>query len=651
MNVFDLFAKLSLDSTEYEQGLGEAEKKGSKFGAGLKTAAGVATGALVAATGATVAGTKAFVDGVSAVASYGDNIDKMSQKMNMSAEAYQEWDFVMQHAGTSIESMQASMKTLSNAVETGKDAFEKLGLSQEEIAGMSQEELFGATISALQNVSSETERTYLAGQLLGRGATELGALLNMSADEVSKMKDQAHELGGVLSDSTVKAAAGFQDSLQNMQTSFTGMKNSMLADFLPAFSTTMDGLSKIFSGSDMEGGLAMIEKGITNLASNLVSKAPKIMQIGGTILQALLTSITSNLPVLLNAAVPVIMEVGKGIIAQAPNILSAVMSLIGTIGSSLADPANLTNLLDSALSLVMMISNAISENAPTVIPAIVEIIMQMLTALTDEERLMPLLEAGLSVITSLVQGILKAIPILIRNLPAIISNIVNFLVKSTPLILSAAIELLGGIISAIPEIATELGKQLPVIISTIVSGLGQGFGQIVQVGSNLIKGLWNGISSMKDWIWSKIKDFGGGIVQALKNFFGIHSPSTLFENEIGKNLAYGLGIGFDEALPKTVKGMEKSASDAASDIVDAFNDPLNNMSVDSSFGMGDYTMKATGGFNSTASTEKMLNSFVPAITNAIKDLQMTVPVYIGQSKIDQQVATATARNNVISGGR
>jgi len=649
MNVFDLFAKLSLDSSEYEKGLGDAESKGSKFGSGLKKAAGVTAGALAAATGATIAGTKAFVEGVSSVASYGDNIDKMSQKLNMSATAYQEWDFIMQHAGTSIDSMQASIKTLSSAAETGKDAFEKLGISQEQIASMSSEELFSATISALQGVEDETERTYLAGQLLGKGATELGPLLNMSAEEVANMKEQAHELGGVLSDQTVKDAAQFQDSLQNMQTSFEGMKNSMLSDFLPSFSTTMDGLSKIFSGSDVEGGLKMIEDGIKGLADNLANKAPQILQVGGSILKALLSSITSNLPVLLDAAVPVVLELANGIIAEAPNILSAVLSLIGTIASSIADPANLQNLLDSALTLVMMISDAVATNAPTVIPAVVEIIMQMLTALTDESTLMPLLQAGLSVITSVVQGILKAIPVLIKNLPTIITNIQSFLIDSTPLIISAAIQLLGGIISAIPEIVVELGKQMPTIISSIASGLEQGVGTIIQVGGDLIRGLWQGISSVKDWIMSKVSGFMGGIVGGIKDFFEIRSPSRLFRDEIGKNLAYGLGEGFEDAMPETINDMAKSAEGMAGELMDAMQEPLDGLSMDGNVSMDGYTMKATGGFNTANS--KMAESIGTYIKDAISGMKIENSVYIGQKKIDQQVATATARNNVISGGR
>ena len=146
MNVFELFAKLGLDTSEYNEGLEGAEKAGSSFGENLRkgvgAAAGVAAAGIAAATTATVAGTKALVDGVSSVAQYGDRIDKMSQKMNMSATAFQEWDFVMQHAGTSIDSMQASIKTLSNAAETGNEAFQTLGITEEQIASMS-----GATVS------------------------------------------------------------------------------------------------------------------------------------------------------------------------------------------------------------------------------------------------------------------------------------------------------------------------------------------------------------------------------------------------------------------------------------------------------------------------------------------------------------------------
>ncbi len=644
MNVFELFAKLGLDTTEYDKGLDNSEKKGANFGKGLKTAAGVAAGAVAATTAAVGAGAKAFLGVANSVSSMGDTIGDNAAKMGISTKAYQEWDYILQRAGTSIEAMKPSMKTLANAAVEGKDAFDALGISQEEIASLNQEELFERTITALQGVSDEQERTALASKLLGRGAIELGAVFSMTAEETEAAKQKMYELGNYMDEDAISASDKFQDTMADMNDSIEGVKTRLMVDFLPSLTETMGGLSKIFSGSDVEGGLAEIEKGISGLASNLVAKAPQIMQIGGTILKALLSSITSNLPVLLNAAVPVIMEIGNGIISAAPDILTAVMSLIGTIGSALADPANLQNLLESAVAIVLTISNAISENAPTVIPAIVEIIMQMLTALTDESVLMPLLSAGLSVIVAVVQGILKAIPVLIKNLPAIISNITNFLVNSTPLIISAAIQLLGGIISAIPEIIVELGKATPQIISSLVSGLLQGTGQIVAVGGQLLAGLWQGISDKTKWLLDRIKGFGESVLNGIKGIFGIHSPSTVFRDEVGKMLALGLGEGFEKGMPGVVDDMVDSAKGAAGEISDA-------MSLNGSIDMERYAMKSTGGFNTANS--QFVENLGAMIDKKLSNINLTIenPVYIGQRKIDQQVKTATARNNVISGGR
>ena len=194
---------------------------------------------------------------ITGAAEYGDTIDKMSQKMGMSSDAYQEWDFVLQHCGASIESLKPAMKTLATAAESGSDAFAQLGISQEQIAGMSQEQLFDATIAGLQNVTDETQRTYLAGKLLGRGATELGPLLNTSADDVADMRAQVHDLGGVMGSDAVKAAAAYQDSLQNMQYAFSGLKNNISGELLPTLTLIMDGVTKMLTGGGDEVAAAV----------------------------------------------------------------------------------------------------------------------------------------------------------------------------------------------------------------------------------------------------------------------------------------------------------------------------------------------------------------------------------------------------------
>ena len=164
----------------------------------------------------------------------GDNIDKMSQKIGMSAEAYQKWDFILEQNGANIESLKAPMKTLATQAQKNSAAFQKLGISQEEVASLSQEDLFAKTIEGLQNMGEGTERTALASQLLGKGATELGPLLNASAEETAALAEQAEKYGFIMSDAEVKASAAFDDSLNVLSKTMEGLKNRMMAEFLPA---------------------------------------------------------------------------------------------------------------------------------------------------------------------------------------------------------------------------------------------------------------------------------------------------------------------------------------------------------------------------------------------------------------------------------
>ena len=104
--------------------------------AGINIAGGIGSAlkgatTLVAAGAAAVTG--AITKGSADVAAYGDNIDKMSQKMGLSAQSYQEWDAVMQHSGTSMEAMKSSMKTLANAAQTNSAAFKELGISEKDL--------------------------------------------------------------------------------------------------------------------------------------------------------------------------------------------------------------------------------------------------------------------------------------------------------------------------------------------------------------------------------------------------------------------------------------------------------------------------------------------------------------------------------------
>lgn len=536
MNLFDLMAVIRLDSSEYEKGLEDASKKQQTFGQKLKTGLGtagkVAAGAITAVTVATGAVAGAMVKGAGEVAAYGDNIDKMSQKMGLSAEAYQEWDAIMRHSGTSIDTMQAGMKTLANAVENGNEAFERLGLTQEEIAGMSQEDLFGATITALQNVENETERTYLAGQLLGRGATELGALLNTSAEDTEAMRQRVHELGGVMSDEAVKAAAAYQDSLQDMTTAFDGLKRGLMGEFMPAITTVMDGLTEIFAG-DSDKGIGLVTQGIDNLVSNISEKIPEVMRVGAQIVTSLLTAITKNLPTLITAGSKAVLEIATGIIKQLPQIVK------------------------SGLEVIQSLADGLSNSLPELIPTVVDVMLEIVDTLIDNIDLV--VDAALKIIVALGEGLIKAIPRLVAKVPEIIVKLVGALIENVPKIVETGItlvvELAKGLVEGIPEMV----KRIPEIITAIVNGLTSGISSIVQVGKDLISGLWNGISEKAEWL----KDKAGGVVNGIKGIFtgkqgfDEKSPSK-WAQQVFEYVMEGGARGLDEGLSNVLRTADKA---------------------------------------------------------------------------------------------
>lgn len=619
MNVFDLFAKLSLDKSEYEEGLDDAQKDaegfGSKLKSGLGTAGKVAGGAIAAVGTASVALGKAFVDGMGDVASYGDSIDKMSQKIGISAEAYQEWDFIAQHSGTSMESLKASFKTLSTAAQNGTEEFEALGISLEDAASMSTEDLFSSVISGLQNMEEGTERTALASKLLGRGAIELGALLNTSAEDTEAMRQQVHDLGGVMSNEAVKSAAQYQDSLQNMQTALTGLKNNMMSEFLPAASQVMDGLAKVFSGD--ESGLGSIDEGIDNMISKITESLPKLMEVGGKIVESLSKSIISNLPKMAKTAGDIILTLASDLIKQLPA------------------------LIESGMQIIMELALAIGEALPDLIPTIVEVILEIVDTLIDNIDM--LVEGAIAIILGLAEGLIKALPILIDKLPEIITSIVDALITNIPLLVDGAIQLVTLLVTHLPEIIMGLIQAIPTIITAIieafaplVSDLGQvasdaiasiikwfselpgklaywagvavasvikffidlpknikeiftkvvakvkEFGsnlkenaktagknffnglvdtiknlpeKIKDIGRNIVEGLKNGIKEKWDAMVQWFEDLGSKFIDGFKGVFGIHSPSTVFK-KLGGYMTEGLKIGWDDGFEDLQKDLK-----------------------------------------------------------------------------------------------
>lgn len=553
----------------------------SGIGGVAKAGLGVAAAGFAAVTTEAVATTGAIMDGVSAAADYGDTIDKMSQKMGLSTDAYQEWDFVMQHCGTSIEALKPSMKTLAMAAEKGSDAFAQLGISEEQVATMSQEELFNATIAGLQGVTDETQRTALAAELLGRGATELGPLMNMTAEETEAMRQQVHDLGGVMSNDAVKAAAAYKDSLQNMQTAISGLKNKLAGDLLPSVTTVMDGLTLLFSGGDTDEAMEMIGEGIDQLCEKLEELIPRVLEIGSQILMKLAEAIIENLPTLIDTGMEILDMVIQGIIEALPQLLEAGMQII--MGLVNATIENLPKLVEVALQMLVTLANGIVEQLPTLIPAIIEVVLQVVQTLID--NLPMLIEGAIQLFLGIATGLIQALPQIIAALPTLIDSIINALIAAIPMLIDCGVQLFLALIENLPAIIVAICKAAPEIVKSLVRGFLELAGQLREVGTklmtklkdgissmlsnlvsaakdigkNIVDGIWNGISAGWDWLKEKVGGLAQSLFDGAKAALGISSPSKKF-----RYLGEMCVAGFDEGIEDLMDGSAFGASINAS---------------------------------------------------------------------------------------
>lgn len=275
-----------------------------------------------------------------------------------------------------------------------------------------------------------------------------------------------------------------------------------------SFLATKSALSNFISGV---GGVDEVVSSMTNLGTNIVNAiktmGPKIV----TGLVEITKGLIPQIPILINSLLPTLITGAVGLmnslVQQAPTIINTLMGLLPTLVSAIADM--LPVLTKTSITGLILIIQALAQQAPVLIPQIVD-------------------------------AILEIIPILIDNLP---------------LFLKAGAQLLGGLIAG-------LVNSIPVLLlrcSQIGISLVNAFRKIDlnDIGKNLLMGLVNGIRNAKNWVINKIKGICNEILGAIKNFFGVHSPSVKFA-WIGKMNMVGLQEGMENMQPdlqKTINGM------------------------------------------------------------------------------------------------
>ena len=195
----------------------------------------------------------------------------------------------------------------------------------------------------------------------------------------------------------------------------------------------------------------------------------------------------------------------------------------------------------------------INSTLPSLIQSGLNIVLALVQGIT--QNLPSLVTMGVEMLLMVIDGLIEAIPQLIDALPEVITAIVVTLGDNAPKIMQSGVKLITALIDGLVRSIPTILNNLPQIIKAIVNGLASGVGAMADVGIQLVRGLWEGIKSMASWIGDKVSGFFGGIVDNVKEFLGIHSPSRVFAG-IGKFMAEGLGEGWDEKFDLIRKSIE-----------------------------------------------------------------------------------------------
>ena len=324
-----------------------------------------------------------------------------------------------------------------------------------------------------------------------------------------------------------------------------------LVDMIPDLVNALeDGIPQLIQGG-VELLSALVDA-IPMVIPRLVSSIPRIVT---TIIDGLLTAI----PQLIQGAVQFLMS----IIWAIPTIISTLATQIPKIVTTIIDglASNIPILLDGALQLFQALIDSIPIIIEELIPLIPWIVDTIITSLLD---MFPVfLDASIEFFMALIDATPVIITELARALPQIIEKILTSVKNAIPKLFSTAKQLFGKIIDAVTDLIRKLPANMGKIITSIVSGLKNGLSSIRTIGRDIIQGLWYGIQDMTSWIKDKISGFGASVLNSLKSFFGIHSPSRVFRDEVGRYIAEGIGVGITENADAPLSALKDLGEDMA----------------------------------------------------------------------------------------
>lgn len=485
----------------------------------------------------------------------------LSAILNATEDDYNKLSVAIQNAdGCALEMAETMQDNLQGQITILQSGLEGLGISiYETFQGTAKD-----VVKEAQGMVQQLQDAFNAGGLDGLVSAVgnvLSQIIERLAGAAPELVNMAVGLVGSLCEG-LKSAPGIGDAATSLITSLITGLFSCVDDL---WTTAIVLIGKMAEG--MAAGapqvVQTISTTVTDILECLVDWGPDLLQAGVDILLALVDGIVSALPTLIYQISMLLLEVCEALRTNLPAITQAAIDIAMALINGLAESAPL--LLEAAVQLLMTIIEAI----PVIIEQLLAVLPELITTICSflAESVPLIVDAAIQLLMGIIEAIPTIIQAIVDNLPLIITSLVDGLTGALPQIVQAAITLLMGIIQAIPDIIVAIAENLPQIITAIASGLAQAIPQIFTAAKDLlwqlilavpdivvgigqaipdiiagiVNGLIGGIGAVKD----AALELGSGILNGIKSFFGINSPSTVMAEQ-GDYLVQGLINGLAE---------------------------------------------------------------------------------------------------------
>lgn len=384
------------------------------------------------------------------------------------------------------------------------------------------------------------------------------------------------KLGELLSDAISMLTEKLPD-IANAGVELLSALTSGIIDNLPALAeaamTIITNLGEKLAEAAPKIGPAIGEV-ISKLAELLVKNIPTIISLGTEILVGFVQGISQALPVLVTAIpmivnsllqqLPVIIEAGcqilialvNGILEALPLLIEALPEVIDTIINVLLESAPI--LMEASVVMLMAIVEALPDIISALSDALPKLIQTVVNFLTGK-GMSQILSASILMFKAIVYAIPQILSATLQALAVLMVSVMNGIASYASQMLEAAKNLFSNIVSGINEKASDVLNAIRTKVSEWINAIKSTVGQWREAGANLLTGLWNGISDKVQWVYNNIRNFGGQVLAKLKAALHEESPSKATK-EMGKFLAEGLGIGWEDEIKKVNEQIGKDVN-------------------------------------------------------------------------------------------